>query len=124
MSTSSIFDPKATTLSIDRDNGKTLNLYFEPLYSRLNKAAKAFALYRSNKDGDNIFNHLSIPGEIGDNIPGLDLINKKDYLGQFTFSDENESTWKYTGKLLSKREQQRVAIYIKGIANRLIALLS
>ncbi|TSD67618.1 hypothetical protein FFF34_009580 [Inquilinus sp. KBS0705] len=124
MSTSSNYDPKSTTLSLDRDNGKILNLYFEPLYSRINKAVRAFKLYRSNRNGDSIFNHLSIPGEIGDNIPGLDVVNSKDYLGEFTFFDDTDSGWKYSGKLLSVREQQRVAAYIKAISKKFKAFIS
>jgi hypothetical protein len=118
MLTSTVYDPKVATLCVNRDNGQTLNVYFEPVYSPAkqdNIDASVFTLYKSDKNGDNIFNHLSIPGEIGDNIPGLDAINKKDYLGELTLLNGNE--WKYSGESLSEKEQEQVASYMKSALN-------
>jgi len=113
MPTSTLHDPQIAALSVNRDNGETLNLYFEPVYSSAKgkEAARVFTIYKSDKNGDNIFNHLSIPGEIGDNIPGLDAVNKKDCLGELVLI--NEKDWQYNGDALSAGEQEQVANFMR-----------
>jgi|GEM_PF-2923962 len=117
MVTTQISSMQAPTLSINRENGKALYLYFEPLFSRASEMYSAikYAVFRSDKSGDNFFNHLSIPGEIGDNLPGLDAINKRDRLGDLSFVKGDTSAWEYNGNTLSESEQEQVANYIKNV---------
>lgn len=113
MVTTSIKNPLFSTFSVVRDNGSTLNFYFEPI----RKAAKrVYALFKSDKKDDNIFNHLSIPGEIGDNIPGLDIVNSNDFLGEMIFTEGNHG-WDYNGSELSAAEQQQIANRVKSALN-------
>jgi hypothetical protein len=70
-----------------------------------------FFIYSGNKKDDSIFNHLSIPGEIGENIPGLDNINLKDYLGEINLAGNDG--WEYEGDKLSAAEQQQIANHIR-----------
>lgn len=99
------------------DNGKTLNVYFEPMNAShaTCEDSPVYAIYRSKEKNDSIFNHLSIPGEIGDNIPGLDNINQKDYLGEINICSNGQ--WEYEGDKLSANEQQQVAAHIQAQLN-------
>ncbi|MBD1364229.1 hypothetical protein IDJ77_10450 [Mucilaginibacter sp. ZT4R22] len=105
------------SLSIITDKGRTLNVYFEPMNATLADCENCpvYAIYRAKDKNDSIFNHLSIPGEIGDNIPGLDNINQKDYLGEINFTASGQ--WEYDGEKLSILEQQQVAEHIQARFN-------
>nr|WP_294942826.1 hypothetical protein [uncultured Mucilaginibacter sp.] len=104
-------------LTVNADNGKAIEVYFETMNANLpdNTNCVVYAVYRGNKKNDSIFNHLSIPGEIGENIPGLDNINQKDYLGEINLTENGQ--WEYEGEKLSVAEQQQVAKHIQLNAN-------
>ncbi|OOQ61029.1 hypothetical protein [Mucilaginibacter pedocola] len=105
------------SLSFTTDKGKTLHVYFEPMNtSHANcENAPVYAIYRSKEKNDSIFNHLSIAGEIGDNLPGLDNINQKDHLGEISICEQGN--WSYLGEKLSSADQQQVAGHILGQLN-------
>ena len=97
--------------SINRDNGSVLNIYLEPI-NHHDKGIAVYALYRAENENDSLFNHLSIPAEIGEDIPGLDDINQKEYLGEINLQN-SETGWEYEGTALSVDEQQQVATHLE-----------
>jgi hypothetical protein len=101
------------SLTVKADNGRALEVYFEVMNAALLNRSDTvvYAIYRGSKKDDSIFNHLSIPGEIGDNIPGLDNINLKDYLGEINLAGSDG--WEYEGDKLSKAEQQQIANHLR-----------
>ncbi|AMR32039.1 hypothetical protein A0256_11715 [Mucilaginibacter sp. PAMC 26640] len=102
------------SFSIVTDSGETLNIYLEHMNANFEETTvpAIYGIYRSDIANDTIFNHLSIPAGVGDDIPGLEEVNQKDYLGEINISN-NQQGWEYEGDKLSITEQQQVAAYIK-----------
>lgn len=108
----------AMSFSIVKDGGEPLNIYLEHMNANFEETnlPAVYGIYRSTTENDTIFNHLSIPAEIGDDIPGLEDVNQKDYLGEINISN-NQQGWDYEGDRLSVTEQQQVAAYIRNNLN-------
>lgn len=111
MAPTSFKHPLLSNFTLKRDNGSIIYFYLEPIKKA---AARVYALFKADKSGDNFFNHLSIPGETGDNLPGLYSASRKNFLGELIFRDENAGSWDYNGNQLSAAEQQQIANCLQG----------
>ena len=102
-------------IKLMKDDGTERAVLIDPVLTKNPNGLTNTGVYKIYKtEDDETF--FTEPLLIDTNAPTRDDSSNPDYLGDITFTaDNNNTAWNYNGDLLTQTEQQQIANYIKNI---------
>ena len=103
--------------TIKKDNGTTINVTIEPVLTQaVNGNLNFTGVYTLYEGGNEVVSTLldlqEIAPETGESMPLVEDNNNPVFLGRLTYNDDISSL-KYTGGLLSVKEQEQIIKFIQ-----------